>query len=48
MFNKWLRIIVKHNMSSDENRPNSLISNIYIFLVIVFDKQVIKIKSCEI
>jgi hypothetical protein len=35
-------------MSSDENRPSSLISNIYIFLVIVFDKQVIKIKSCEI
>ncbi len=48
MFNNWLRIIVKRNMSTNENRPSSLIFNKYIFLIIVFDKQVIKIKSCEI
>jgi hypothetical protein len=48
MFNNWLKIIVKHNMSNDENIPSSLIFTKYIFIIIVFDKQVIKIKSCEI
>jgi hypothetical protein len=48
MFNNWLRIIVKHNMPNDGNKPSSLIFNKYIFIIIVFDKQVIEIKSCEI